>query len=110
MKHGSSRQDHAQRPRNAIVYNSGLFNSSTPPMLSLLRLLKQRYESVLANPGVAEGSRGPTLRRNLQSLLLAEAVLEKGELNRAHPDHPTQIAVFGPTQAGKSSVVNWLLA
>jgi hypothetical protein len=81
-------------------------------MLSFLRLLKQRYEGVLGLPGLLGDEDDPrrwALRRNLQSLVFAEAFLEKGELNRASPDHPLQIAVLGPTQAGKSSVVNWLL-
>lgn len=99
----------APRPRNAIVYNPGLLNSTIPAMLSFLRLLKQRYESVLGALGDDNEPRQRELRRNLQTLTFAEAFLEKGELNRAHPGHPLQIAVLGPTQAGKSSVVNWLL-
>ncbi len=78
-------------------------------MLSFLRLLKQRYASVLAALGDEEETRRRELRNGFQSLAFAEAFLEKGELNRAHPKHPWQLAVLGPTQVGKSSVVNWLL-
>jgi hypothetical protein len=98
--------------RNAIVYNSGLFDTEAPTtstMLSFLRLLKQRYEMVLRHLPAEDEVRRQGLRRNLQSLVFAEAFLEKGELNRAHPSHPPQIAILGPTQAGKSSVINWLL-
>jgi len=55
---------------------------------------------------------GPATRRleeNLTSLRLAEAFLEKDGLNRQMPGHPLQIAVIGPTQSGKSSLVNLLL-
>lgn len=75
-------------------------------MLDFIRLLKQRYQSVLAQGlGDSEGS----LQSNLNSLTLAEAFLEKGRLNAQQPRHAIQIAVIGPTQAGKSSIVNLLL-
>jgi GTPase Era involved in 16S rRNA processing len=78
-------------------------------MLSFLRLLKQRYESILSHLPTEDGARGQVFRHNLQSLAFAEAFFEKGELNAGKSDHPPQIAVLGPTQAGKSSVINWLL-
>ncbi|HYE37337.1 GTPase [Methylocaldum sp.] len=102
-----------QRARNAIVYNLPFSNvdvSSAPPiMLSFIRRLKQSYESVLKHVPPDDEARFLELRRNLQSVSFGEAVLEKGELNRLQKDHPLQIAVLGPTQAGKSSVINWLL-
>jgi GTPase SAR1 family protein len=110
--HKTSSEEHAPRGRNAIVYNLGLLDaqgSATSTMLSFLRLLKQRYESVLRQLGNENEARRQDLRRNLQSLVFAEAFLEKGDLNRSAPDHPLQIAILGPTQAGKSSVINWLL-
>lgn len=100
------------RPRNAIVYNADLpaITGSAPfPMLSFLRLLKQRYELVLRQLPESDETRRREWQRNLQSLILAEAVQEKAELCQSLPEHPLQIAILGPTQAGKSSVVNWLL-
>lgn len=99
----------APRPRNAIVYNSVPSDATFTTMLSFLRLLKQRHESVLRHTPAGEDARRRALRSNLQSLVFAEAFLEKGELNQSHQHHPAQIAVLGPTQAGKSSAINWLL-
>lgn len=98
--------------RSAIVYNSrfaatGSFVNSAAPLLSCIRLIQQRHESVARN--VRDQARALELGSNLISLRLAEAFLEKGELLERLPDHPLQIAVIGPTQAGKSSVVNLLL-
>ncbi len=45
------------------------------------------------------------LRAMAPSLALAQAVLEKAGL----PQHPPQLVVLGPTQAGKSTVVNLIL-
>jgi GTPase SAR1 family protein len=102
-----------QRVRNAIVYNLPFSNLDVSPapltMLSFIRRLKQSYERVLKHVSPDDETRFFELRRNLQTLSFGEAVLEKGELNRSRKDHPLQIAVLGPTQAGKSSVVNWLL-
>jgi hypothetical protein len=116
MRFSKHRKPSGENPsppgQNAIVYNSGLFDTKAPAtstMLSFLRLLKQRYEMVLRHLPTEDEPRRQGLRRNLQSLVFAEAFLEKGELNRAHPNHPPQVAVLGPTQAGKSSVINWLL-
>jgi len=77
-------------------------------MLDFIQLLKQRYQAVLArldnkNPHYFE------YQRTIEQLLYAEAFLRKGELLAESPGFPLQIAVIGPTQAGKSSVVNLLL-
>ncbi len=45
---------------------------------------------------------------NYNSLRLADAALDKVLLNQHHPDHPTQVVVLGPTQAGKSTLCNLL--
>jgi GTP-binding protein EngB required for normal cell division len=45
---------------------------------------------------------------NYNSLRLADAALDKVKLNQQHPEHPTQIVVLGPTQAGKSTLCNLL--
>ncbi|MGR9106484.1 MAG: GTPase, partial [Gammaproteobacteria bacterium] len=77
-------------------------------MLDFVRLLKRRYQSILSHTGtlVPLDSHGKEI---LSSLCLGEAFLEKGDLLKRYPTLPTQIAVIGPTQAGKSSVVNLLL-
>jgi len=54
----------------------------------------------------AEGTK--TLIDNYNSLRLADAALDKVNLNQHHPDHPTQVVVLGPTQAGKSTLCNLL--
>jgi hypothetical protein len=59
--------------------------------------------------GVEGGSYARRLADNLISLRLAEGCLEKAALIRDLPGHPLQIAVIGPTQSGKSSLVNLLL-
>ncbi|MBX2839931.1 MAG: GTPase domain-containing protein [Gammaproteobacteria bacterium] len=46
---------------------------------------------------------------NYNSLRLADALFDKVSLTQSHPDHPPQIVVLGPTQAGKSTLVNLLL-
>lgn len=77
-------------------------------MLDFIRLLKQRYQAIIAHTR-DEAVRKLGLRDNLNSLILGEAFLKKGVLDTRHPDHAIQIAVIGPTQAGKSSLVNLLL-
>ena len=70
-------------------------------------LIRQRHECVLNASGFVPETR--RLEENLISLRLTEAFLEKDGLNRQMPGHPLQIAVIGPTQSGKSSLVNLLL-
>jgi GTPase SAR1 family protein len=76
-------------------------------MLEFIQLLKQRYQSVLSQLG--DESNKTDFRRRIDQLILAEAFLRKGELIANNPGHPLQLAVVGPTQAGKSSLVNVLL-
>jgi hypothetical protein len=98
--------------RNAIVYNPG-FAAVPPPVTAepslsaCVRLLRQRHERVMR--ALRDGEQARRLAENLLSLRLAEACLDKDGLNRRFPGHPLQIAVIGPTQAGKSSLVNLLL-
>ena len=77
-------------------------------MLEFIQLLKQRYQSVLQG-GFVEDSVNEIYQDRIDSLNLAEAFLKKGLLNKQQKKHPLQVAVIGPTQAGKSSVVNLLL-
>ncbi len=77
-------------------------------MLDFIRLLKFRYQTVLNQPRSNNGE-AFKFQQQIHSLALAEAFLLKGELIHQHRDHPLQIAVIGPTQVGKSSLVNLLL-
>ncbi|NND92734.1 MAG: GTPase domain-containing protein [Granulosicoccus sp.] len=45
----------------------------------------------------------------LNTLQLADALLDKCRLCESHPDHALQVALVGPTQSGKSTLVNVLL-
>ncbi len=75
-------------------------------MLEFIQLLKQRYQSVLSQQG--NEARSSAYQQRIDQLILAEAFMRKGQLlNKA--TQPLQIAVIGPTQAGKSSLVNVLL-
>lgn len=77
-------------------------------MLEFIQLLKQRYQTILAqldkkNPQFFE------YQQRAEQLLHSEAFIRKGQLIADKPLFPLQIAVIGPTQAGKSSIVNLLL-
>ncbi|MGH8551975.1 MAG: GTPase, partial [Methylococcales bacterium] len=77
-------------------------------MLDFVKLLKRGYQNILHHGAEGEPFKSH-IRDCLGSLCLGEALLEKGELLKNHPNLPLQFAVIGPTQAGKSSVVNLLL-
>lgn len=77
-------------------------------MLEFIQLLNQRYQAVLANlntddPGCS------LFQQRIDQLIFTEAFIRKGVLLDSFPDTPLQIAVIGPTQAGKSSFVNLIL-
>ncbi len=76
-------------------------------MLEFIQLLKQRYQSVLSQ--LNDESNKSRYQQRIDGLILAEAFLRKGQMLATTPEHPLQIAVVGPTQAGKSSLVNALL-
>lgn len=76
-------------------------------MLEFIQLLKQRYQSVLA--GLQSSEAKALYQQRIEQLLLAEAFVRKGLLIENSPQHPLQITIVGPTQAGKSSLVNVLL-
>lgn len=77
-------------------------------MLEFIQLLKQRYQSILQGTFI-DDALNEAYKERVESLNLAEAFTKKGILNQQHKQHPIQVAVIGPTQAGKSSVVNLLL-
>ncbi len=74
-------------------------------MLDFIERLITRYQSV------AHRTRKDTTPHEqiLASLTLAEAALRKLRFEQQHPGGNPQTAVIGPTQAGKSTVVNLLL-
>jgi GTPase SAR1 family protein len=67
--------------------------------------LLHRYSSVLR--GIE--SPPPKLLTSFNTLQLADAVLDSAKLIDASSDYATQLAVIGPTQSGKSTLVNALL-
>jgi GTPase SAR1 family protein len=77
-------------------------------MLEFIQLIKQRYQTVLQqldkkHPQYFE------YQQRIEQLWYAEAFIRKGLLIQAYPKFPLQIALIGPTQAGKSTLVNLLL-
>lgn len=76
-------------------------------MLEFIQLLKQRYQAVLTQLG--NEAVKTSYQQRIDQLILAEAFLRKGQLIDASQDPLLQMAVVGPTQAGKSSLVNVLL-
>jgi len=105
-------QNRMRRPRNAIVYNASFTQAAQPvnsetSLSTCISLLRERHEGVLSFVG--EGMQAWRLADNLVSLRLAGACLNKLDLNTRVSDHPLQIVVLGPTQSGKSSLVNLLL-
>lgn len=75
-------------------------------MLEFIQLLKQRYQTVSAQ--LIDGSVKTAYQQRIDQLILTEAFIRKGDFLAASANLPLQIAVVGPTQAGKSSVVNLL--
>ena len=76
-------------------------------MLEFIQLLNQRYQTVLSQPG-NETSK-ISYQQCIDPLILAEAFIRKGQLINSSTGQPLQITIVGPTQAGKSSLVNVLL-
>ncbi|MCF7988434.1 MAG: 50S ribosome-binding GTPase [Methylovulum sp.] len=77
-------------------------------MLEFIQLLKQRYQILLHH---SQNKIDPLVNeQRINQLTLAEAIIRKGKLLDSPRSLPLQIAVIGPTQVGKSSLVNVLLA
>ncbi len=77
-------------------------------MLEFITRLIQRYQSVSGELRSSADQR-PPFDDILASLTLAEAALRRLEIDHDYPQRKPHIAVIGPTQAGKSTVVNLLL-
>ena len=95
-------------PRNAIVRRSTGTEPKDDSVLAFLELLKERYLGTLALSLDARETRGTEVGQILKSLTFAQSFLERLEKHPALLKGPLQIAVVGPTQAGKSTVINWL--
>lgn len=85
-------------------------------MIDFLRLLIKRCRSEIerAEGDASQALRGdnrsvPDIRQSLSSLVIAESALNKITLCENFPEHAGQVVVIGPTQVGKSSMVNLLL-
>ncbi len=76
-------------------------------MLEFIQLLNQRYRTVFSQPGNEADK--ISYQQRIDQLILAEALIRKGQLIDASPEQPLQMTVVGPTQAGKSTLVNVLL-
>ncbi len=76
-------------------------------MLEFIQLLKQRYQAVFAELG--NESVKTSYQQRIDQLILAEAFIRKGQLLDGSQQPILQMAVVGPTQAGKSSLANVLL-
>ncbi len=77
-------------------------------MLKFIQLLNQRYQAIVSTLK-SDDSQTLLYQQRVEQLFYAEAFIRKGILLDTHPDTPLQIAVIGPTQAGKSSVSNLIL-
>jgi len=77
-------------------------------MLEFIQLLNQRYQAIIANLK-ANDPQLALFQQRLEQLIFAEAFIRKGELLESSTETPLQIAIIGPTQAGKSSVANLIL-
>lgn len=77
-------------------------------MLEFIQLIKQRYQSVLLHLD-QKSAQHSEYQQRIEQLLYGEAFIRKGQLIENYRHFPLQIAVIGPTQAGKSSIVNLLL-
>jgi GTPase SAR1 family protein len=76
-------------------------------MLEFIQILKQRYQQVISQLNNRDNQLTDYLLY-VEQLIYAEAFIRKGHLLTEEKQFPLQIAVIGPTQAGKSSVVNLL--
>ncbi len=76
-------------------------------MLEFISTLKQRYQAIQLGL-VQQSMQWSNYQACIEQLMLIEAFLHKVHLIK-NKGHPTHIAVIGPTQSGKSTLVNLLL-
>jgi len=73
-------------------------------MRSSIETLLERYRQLVTDAF----SPDPEWVSHYNDLRLVDASLDKVALSQQHPNHPLQIGIVGPTQAGKSTLVNLL--
>ncbi|MCX7083950.1 MAG: 50S ribosome-binding GTPase [Methylococcales bacterium] len=76
-------------------------------MLEFIQLLNQRYQTILSQREYDVDK--ISYQQRIDQLVLTEAFIRRGQYIKATSSQPLQISVVGPTQAGKSSIVNVLL-
>jgi hypothetical protein len=76
-------------------------------MLEFIHFLKQRYQDLLIH--LNDKSLSDIYQQRIDQLILSEAFIRKGQLSECLPQQLLQVAIIGPTQAGKSSLANTLL-
>ncbi len=74
-------------------------------MLEFIQQLKLRYQVVM-DASLNNGNDLNEYQVYIDQLTLAEDFVRKGILIADKPKHPLQIAIIGPTQAGKSTLVD----
>ncbi|MCK4841193.1 MAG: 50S ribosome-binding GTPase [Methylococcales bacterium] len=77
-------------------------------MLEFVQLLKQRYQTIETRLCETDALYA-LYQQRIEQLVFTEAFLKKGDLLESYPETPLQIAIIGPTQAGKSSISNLIL-
>jgi GTPase Era involved in 16S rRNA processing len=76
-------------------------------MLEFIQLLNQRYQIILSQSN--NDAYKVKFQQRIEQLNLAESFLRKGKLINSSPTRLLNIALLGPTQAGKSTIANVLL-
>jgi len=76
-------------------------------MEAFIQQLLLRYTALVEGQAM-DPQRVRLMQQRLNALRLADAALAKNRLGREHPDHSIHIGILGPTQAGKSTLVNLL--
>jgi len=76
-------------------------------MLDFILLLRTRYQAILNHIKEYSAHR-IGYENSLRELIFAEAFLKKNELIQLDPQLPIQVVILGPTQAGKSTLINLL--
>ncbi len=92
---------------NKVKY-SVIINPSSHFMLEFIQLLNLRYQAVIVGLKATDPQLA-LFEQRLEQLLFAEAFIRKGMLYESSSKVPLQVAIIGPTQAGKSSVANVIL-